>query len=186
MKLITGSMLLLLVASPIPLVAQAVANAQIHGDVTDQSGGIIPNAQISATQTNTGQARTTTSNSAGIYVLPNLPVGPYSIQVTSHGFQSYVQSGIVLQVGDNIQDNVTLQVGAVSQKVQVTASAQMVQTQSTSVSTVVDQRRIVDLPLNGRHATSLILLAGGTVEAPDSSRVTSSHDFPTAVGISVA
>jgi hypothetical protein len=107
--------------------------------------------------------------------------------VGAASFSNYVQSGIVLQVGNNVRINVTLQVGAVTQEVQVTANTAMVETQDTSLSDVIDQRRIVDLPLNGRQATDLILLAGGAAVAPSAAgRFITTHDYPTAVGVSVA
>src|SRR5581483_887262 len=81
--------------------AQAVANAQIHGVVSDPTGAIVPGAQVKATQTDTRQVRTTFTGSDGSYVLPNLPVGPYTLEVNIPQFNSYVQSGIVLQVGNN-------------------------------------------------------------------------------------
>ena len=165
--------------------AQAVSNAQIHGVITDASGAVVPGAQVKATHTETGQARTTVSASDGSYVLPNLPVGPYSLEVTSQAFRNYVQSGIVLQVGNNVQINVVLQVGAVSQEVQVAADAAMVETQDTSISEVIDQRRIIDLPLNGRQATDLILLSGGAANPP-ASRATGAHDYVSATGYSVS
>ncbi|MGH9352115.1 MAG: carboxypeptidase regulatory-like domain-containing protein [Terriglobia bacterium] len=180
------ALVLLVAFTPTLVRAQAVASAQIHGVVSDPSGAVIPGAQVRAIETNTEQVRTTVSNGNGAYMFPNLPVGPYRLEVSSPGFEAYAQSGIVLQVDNNVQINVTLRVGTVSQQVQVSAGAEMVQTQDTSVSEVVDQRRINDLPLNGRQATDLILLTGGAVEAPDSGRVTSSHDYPSAVGISVA
>src|SRR5260370_23829608 len=105
--------------SPAAALAQAVANATIPGTVADASGAVIPNAQIKARQTDIGQVRSTASNNDGSYVLPNLPVGPYSIEVTAPAFNSYVQSGVVLQVGNNVQINVTLQVGAVKQELHV-------------------------------------------------------------------
>src|SRR5438445_2232457 len=130
--------------SPARALAQAVANAAIHGVVADPSGAFIPLAQIKATQTETGQVRSTVAGADGSYVLPNLPVGPYSLEATAQGFNSYVQSGIILQVGNNVLVNVTLQVGAVSQELRVSANAVMVETQDTSISQVVDPRRIVD------------------------------------------
>jgi Carboxypeptidase regulatory-like domain len=173
--------------SPTQLRAQAVANATIHGVVSDPTGAFIPLAQIKATQTDTGQVLSTISGSDGSYVLPNLPVGPYSVEATAQGFSGYLQSGIVLQVGNNVQVNITLQLGAVSQELKVSANAAMVETEDTSISQVVDQRRIVDLPLNGRQATDLILLSGGAVIPPNAaSRVITTHDYPTAVGISVS
>src|SRR5947208_8004808 len=114
---------LLVFATPSLLRAQAVANAQMHGVVTDASGAAVPSAQIKATQIETGQVRTTASVADGSYVLLNLAVGPYKLEVGSPSFSSYVQSGIILQVGTNVQINVTLQVGAVTQEVQVASNA---------------------------------------------------------------
>ena len=167
--------------------AQAVANAAIHGLVTDASGGVVPNANVKATQTNTGQVLSTATGTDGAYVLPNLPVGPYRLEVSSPAFSNYLQSGIVLQVGNNVQINVTLQVGAVSQQVEVSGNATMVETQDTSVSEVIDQRRIIDLPLNGRQATDLILLSGGANVPPGAAgRFITTHDYVSAVGVSIA
>jgi hypothetical protein len=167
--------------------AQAVANAEIRGVISDSSGAVVPAAQIKATQTETGRFRTTLSGSDGSYALPSLPVGPYKLEVSAPSFASYVQSGITLQVGNNVQINVALQVGGVTQEVLISAAAAMVETQNTAVSDVIDQRRIIALPLNGRQATDLILLAGGAAVAPSAAgRFISTHDYPTAVGVSVA
>src|SRR5579884_2474980 len=166
--------------------AQAVANAQIHGVVTDSSGAVVPAAQVRAIQTETGQIQSTVTGPDGTYVLPNLPVGPYRLEVSAAAFSNYTQSGILLLVGNNVQINVALQVGAVTQEVQVAANAAMVETQDTSISEVIDQRRIIDLPLNGRQATDLILLSGGAAMPPNSTRVITTHDYTNAVGVSVA
>ena len=149
---------------------------RVHSTRADQS-----------TQIDTGQVLSTVSGSDGSYLLPNLPVGPYSVEATAQGFNGYLQSGIVLQVGTNVQVNIKLQLGAVTQELRVSANAAMVETEETSISQVVDQRRIVDLPLNGRQATDLILLSGGAVIPPNAaSRVITTHDYPTAAGISVS
>ena len=170
-----------------PAHAQAVANATIHGDVTDASGAAVPNAAVKAVQTAMGQTSSTISGTDGAYVLPNLPVGPYRLEVSSPSFSTYVQSGITLQVGNNVQINVKLQVGAVTQEVQVSAAAAMVETQDTSVSEVIDQRRIIDLPLNGRQATDLILLSGGANVPPNAAgRFITTHDYVSSVGVSIA
>jgi hypothetical protein len=167
--------------------AQAVANAAIHGLVTDVSGGVVPSAHVKATQTNTGQVLSTIAGADGAYVLPNLPVGPYRLEVSSPAFSNYAQSGILLQVGNNVQINITLQVGAVSQQVEVSGNATMVETQDTSVSEVIDQRRIIDLPLNGRQATDLILLSGGASVPPGAAgRFITTHDYVSSVGVSIA
>src|SRR5438105_1263400 len=170
-----------------PARAQAVANATIHGDVSDASGAAIPNAQVKVLQTATGQVSTTVSGTDGAYVLPNLPVGPYRLEVSAPSFSTYVQSGITLQVGNNVQINVALQLGAVTQEVQVSANAAMVETQDTSISEVIDQRRIVDLPLNGRQATDLILLSGGASVPPNAAgRFITTHDYVSSVGVSIS
>src|SRR5260221_11091905 len=131
-----------ILSTPSRLSAQAVEIAQIHGAASDATGAVVPNARIKATQTDTGQVRTTVSSSDGTYVLPNLAVGPYSIEITADGFKTYIQSGIVLQVGNNIQINVALEIGAVSQELHVTANAPMGEIQDTSICQVADQRRI--------------------------------------------
>ena len=179
--------LVLVFVTPTLALAQAVDVAQIHGSITDSTGASVPGAEVKATQTATGQVVSTQSNSEGSYVLPNLPVGPYTLQVSAPSFSVYVQSGILLQVANNVQINVALQIGSLNQQVQVTADAAMVQTQDTTISEVVDQRRIVDLPLNGRQATDLILLSGGATVAPNAAgRVATSHDYPTASPVSVS
>ena len=151
-----------LLATPVVrLWGQAVANAQISGSVVDASGAAVPGAKITATQTDTRQERTTLSGSDGSYVLPNLPVGPYKLEAQATGFTTYLQTGIRLEVSNEVTVNVTLRVGEVKQQVEVSADASMVETQNTAVSQVIDQRSVVDLPLNGRQATQLIMLAGG-------------------------
>src|SRR4051812_13276734 len=91
--------IILVLLSPSAIFAQAVANAQIHGVVTDSSDAVVPGAQVKATQTATGQVRTTVSANDGSFLLSNLAVGPYTLEVTSQAFRNYVQSGIILQVG---------------------------------------------------------------------------------------
>src|SRR5260370_34038505 len=99
--------------SPTQLLAQAVSNAAIHGVVSDPSGAFIPLAQIKATQTDTGQVLSTVTSSDGAYLLPNLPVGPYSVEATAQGFHGYLESGICLQPGNHVQLNIKLQRRAV-------------------------------------------------------------------------
>jgi hypothetical protein len=183
-------MVTLAVACVAPLWGQAVANAQIQGLVTDPSGAVVPNARVTARQTNTGFVRTTVTGTGGTYVLPNLPVGPYNLEVQAGGFQAYVQTGIVLEVSNNVTINVVLRLGQVSQQVQVSANASMVQTQSTSISQVIEQRRIVDLPLNGRNATELVMLAGAANDVSNNSAegsdLLTSKNYFTSDAISVA
>src|SRR5438132_10162162 len=143
---------------------RAQATAQISGTVKDSSGAVLPGVEVTATQTGTGISRTTVTNETGSYVLPNLPLGPYRLQAVLPGFQTYVQTGIVLQVNDNLVINGTLQVGQVSQQVEVQANATFVETRSTGIGQVIENARILELPLNGRQATDLITLSGAAVQ----------------------
>jgi hypothetical protein len=141
----------------------AQATAQIQGSVLDATGAAVPGADVKVTQTDTGAVRTTTSDAEGRYVLPNLPVGPYRLEASKMGFSTYVQGGIVLQVNTNPTIDVTLKVGNVNEQVQVEANAALVETQATGVGQVIENRRIVELPLNGRVATDLIQLVGAVI-----------------------
>jgi hypothetical protein len=163
---LTLVIVLALLGVPRVVLSQSSGGAQIGGSITDQSSAVVSNAQVRVTQTDTGQVRTTVSSANGTYVFPSLPVGPYMLEVVAQGFEHYVQSGIVLAVGNEVAVNVSLQVGNVSQEVHVSAEAGLVQTQETSISELVDKQRIVDLPLNGRQATQLILLSGGSANSP--------------------
>jgi hypothetical protein len=172
------------VAGSGPSYSQAVANAQISGEVVDQTGAPVAGAAVKATQTATAATRTTTTGNNGAYTLPDLPIGPYRLEVSVTGFKTYVQTGIVLQVGDNPTVNVKLEIGAVSENVEVSAGAAMVQTQQTSVSQVINQRDIVDLPLNGRQPTQLVLISGAAVVAP-SGDMNTSKNYVSSTTISV-
>jgi hypothetical protein len=148
----------------------AQATAQISGSVKDQTGAVLPGVEISATQTETGVSRMMITNEAGFYVLSNLPLGPYRLESSLPGFRSFVQTGIVLQVGSNPTINILLEVGQVSEQVEVQANASLVETRSVSVGQVMETERIMELPLNGRNVQELLLLGGGAVQsAPEGS-----------------
>jgi hypothetical protein len=167
------------------------STAQISGTVKDSTGLAVPGAEVKATQTATGAVRTVTSGAEGAYVLPNLPIGPYMLEITKEGFTKYVQSGIVLQVAANPTIDAALKVGSVSEQVTVQADAAMVETHSTGVGQVVDAQRVVEMPLNGRNATELIFLAGmantgnGGTSAAGTNPLNSVRNYPTVV-VSVA
>src|SRR5260370_12306247 len=164
--------------------AQTVAGSQITGTVQDSSGSGIVGAGVRVTQAETGFTRTAESGIDGVYRLPDLPIGPYKLEATQQAFGTYVQTGIVLQVNINPTINITLQVGAAMQAVQIEANAGMVETQSNAVGTVFDNQRVVDLPLNGRQATALIKLAGAAQSAPPSNTV-GNKNYPTEVAYSI-
>jgi hypothetical protein len=137
-----------------------VAIAEIDGYVTDPSGQAIVGAQVKATEVDKGQVRDTVTESTGRYALPDLPVGNYKLEVSSPGFKTYVQTGIILQVASNVTLNVTMQIGAVTQSIRVEANVAMVETKENAVAQVIDTERMVDLPLNGRNPTQLLTLTG--------------------------
>jgi hypothetical protein len=158
--------------------------AQINGVIRDSSGLAIPGAAIKATQTATGAVRSTSSGADGSYVLPNLPIGPYLVEVTKEGFTKYAQTGIVLQVDTNPTVDVSMKVGAVSEQVTVEANAAQVETRTTSVGQVVDTQRVLEMPLNGREVHELIFLAG-MANYPGAASLNTVRNYPTVV-VSVA
>jgi hypothetical protein len=129
----------------------------------------LPGAEVSATQTATGLARTAVSNEAGLFVLPSLPTGPYKLEVSLPGFRSFVQTGIVLEVNAQPVINVALEVGQVTETIEVQANAAMVETQTTGVAQVMETKQILELPLNGRNVTDLITLSGAATTPNDGS-----------------
>ena len=121
---ILGLLSLSILFFALQLNAQTTAVASVDGIIRDATGNVIVNAQVTMTEIDKGLIRTTITNSEGGYTFPNLPVGPYRLEVKSPGFKDYVQTGLVLQVGNNIQINVAMQVGSLSERVEVTARHQ--------------------------------------------------------------
>ncbi len=168
----------LLAITPALLFGQAVNFATIHGRVADKSDAAVAGADVKATQVATGLARTTTTTNDGNYTLPSLPVGEYTVQVSAKGFKDYVQKGIVLTVGATAAVNPMLEVGAVTETVEVHADASMVETHENSVSALIDNARIMEMPLNGRNLPGLMLLAGGASDTPvPSNDINSSKNY---------
>jgi Carboxypeptidase regulatory-like domain/TonB dependent receptor len=162
--------------------AWAQATAELNGRVTDESAAVLPGVTVTATQTATGFTRTVTTDEAGTWTMPNLPIGPYRLEVSLQGFRTYVQTGIVLQVDARPTINAVLAVGNLEETVSVEAAAPLVDVRSAGISTVVEQERIVELPLQGRQVTDLIVLAGAAVETGRPN----SRNFQGGVNISVA
>jgi len=170
----------------------AQSTSQIAGTVRDASGLAVPGADVTATQTDTGLVRTATTSADGTYVLPSLPVGPYRIDIKKQGFNTFVQTGIVLQVDTAPAIDASLKVGSVSEQVQVEAAATMVETRSTAVGQVVNQQQVLDLPLNGREITQLITIAGNSEivqyaygASPSSGNLVSTKNYPNEALVSV-
>ncbi|MBV8903095.1 MAG: TonB-dependent receptor, partial [Acidobacteriia bacterium] len=177
---------LLVMASGEPtLDAQAVSIASVTGRVVDEQGAVLSGAQIRMTAISTGVVYTALSNTDGIYALPSLPIGAYRLESTASGFQTYVQNGIQLRVNDQVQINIGMKVGSVTESVEVNANADLIQTQQNTISQVVDEQRIVDLPLNGRDSTQLITISGASVNHSDGTN-TGSKSFFSSQSISIA
>jgi hypothetical protein len=146
------------------LIASALSaqgNVTIFGMVTDSSGAVVPQVEVTVTNKQTGLTRQATSTGTGSYVISQLAVGVYVLRAEAAGFKAFVQDNIQVQVDENRQVNVTLEVGTVTESVNVTAEIAQVETRSGAIREVVDSRRIVELPLNGRNPLQLQLLVAG-------------------------
>lgn len=147
------------------VVAQS-PNAAINGQVLDPSGGAIADAGIVIVNDVTGLQYTTKTNDEGIYVIANLPPGPYRLQVSKAGFKTLVKPDIILNVQDALAISFTLPVGALAETVTVEGGAPLIDTQSAALSTVVDRQFAENLPMNGRSFQTLIQLTPGVVVTP--------------------
>src|SRR3712207_1797069 len=162
--------------------AWAQATAQLGGTVRDESGAVLPGVTVTATQTDTGFTRTVVTDADGTFEMPNLPTGPYRLEAALQGFRTYSQTGIVLQVAAAPTINVVLPVGELAETVSVEAAAPIVDVRSAGISDVVENERIVELPLQGRQVTDLIVLAGAAIETGRPN----SRSFQGGVNIAVA
>jgi hypothetical protein len=145
-----------------PLSAQ-FTTASLGGTVVDPSGASIPDAKISVENKDTALTETTSSGNTGAFLFSRLPVGNYKLTVEKQGFTTYVQEGITLAVNQAAGLTVPMQVGRSTEQVTVTANADLVTTREATVNQLIDQKHILDLPLDGRRAQSLVYLAPGTV-----------------------
>ncbi len=137
--------------------------ATIVGYVTDSSGALVPNATVTVINTATNISVTTVTNERGSFSVPSLRPGEYVISAEAGGFRKTTRGGITLQVAQVLQLDMTLQPGDISEAVEVTAAASLLQTETSSRGSVIDQRKIVDLPLNGRDYNQLALLSPGVL-----------------------
>jgi len=135
--------------------------ATILGSVKDSTGAMVPDASVTVVHLATNKRAETKSDAAGLYVIPQLTPGAYRIEASATGFKKFVQEGVVLQVQQQARVGVILSVGDVTESVMVTAEAPLLESTTSSVGRVVDNRRIRDLPLNTRNVYSLIFLTAG-------------------------
>jgi hypothetical protein len=146
----------------------AQTSGSILGRVSDQTGAFVAGATVTAENLGTGLIRRATSSAEGSYLFPSLPTGSYKLTVESPGFKTFSQSGITLQLAENLRVDAALELGSVTENVTVEANALRVDTQSTTIGAAIDNQRLTGLPLNGRNALALAqLLPGvGQVTAP--------------------
>jgi hypothetical protein len=157
----------------------------INGRVTDPTGASVPSAKVTAVEQGTGFSRTAISDAEGLYVIPSLRPSTYSLTVEAAGFSTWKGPGITLMADQTLTVNVTLKLGATSEVVTVTGAELQVDTTTSTLKQVIEQERLVELPLNGRNAAQLTLLTAGAVNSPGGGAEQGfTKTFPGAVTIS--
>jgi len=148
------------------------STATLQGGVSDPKGAVVPNATITVRNEATSVERTAQTDSDGNYSIASLPVGTYTIEVQAQGFKRDLVPHFAIEVGRTIQRNFQLEVGDVSENITVTADAPVIESATTSVGTVINQRTVQEIPLNGRHFVDLGLLIPGSVTPPQNGFLT--------------
>jgi hypothetical protein len=138
--------------------------AEITGRITDATGAVVADASLTVTNVGTGAQRAVSSNSDGYYTVPLLLPGQYTIAVQRAGFKNVLRSGVVLAVDQRAELDFTLEVGSISDRIEVQAAAPQLNTVDASQGQVIENRRIVELPLNGRTYDDLALLSAGATQ----------------------
>ena len=159
--------------------AFAQGTGTVHGQVTDQSAAAVPNAKVTAVLGERGATRTVSTDGQGSYVFPELPIGDYTVRVEVAGFKTFAQSGIELTANANARVDARLEVGDTTQSVAVTAEAPLVDSRSSVVGTLIDQQRVVDLPINGRNVIALAGLLPGVASVSAPQTFTGDRSGPT-------
>ena len=160
--LLLAGLVLLGVAHPAGRMLGQAVFGSIIGTVTDSSGAAVPNAKVTITNVDKGVIVTTATNESGNYEQQHLIVGTYDVKVEAPGFQASVQKAVQVNVDAAVQVNAALQLGQVTQTVEVTAAVPMLKTERTDVSTSFSERQVQDLPIFSRNFTELELLTPGT------------------------
>jgi Carboxypeptidase regulatory-like domain/TonB dependent receptor len=158
-----------LIATP-SAIAQSTATLQ--GTVTDSKGAVLPNATVTVRNRNTSFERTTQTDNDGNYQVAALPVGVYSVEVKLENFKSQVADRVTVEVARTVVQNFQMDVGAISEQVLVSSDVPVIETATTSVGTVINQRTVQEIPLNGRHFVDLGLLIPGSVTPPQNGFLT--------------
>lgn len=140
------------------------STSQISGTVRDASGAVVPSSAVTLTNEATGVSQKQTTTEAGVYAFPSIPVGAYSVKVEASGFRTAVVSGHVVQVSTPSVVDIQLEIGTAAEVVNVTGSAELLQTSNATIGNVVEQKAIVNLPLNGRNPLNLLMYEAGVVQ----------------------
>ena len=164
---------------------QVAGTANIQGTLTDATGAVIPNAIVTATNEATQVKHEAKTDGSGVYSFPNIEIGTYTVTAAAPGFETFVQSGNVLEVGSNIAVNVKMVVGAAEQRVEVKTDSLALQTEDPSFKQTIDQNAVTEMPLNGRQMTGLITLSGGSAPAPGGDFTGSKYSYA-AISVSIA
>src|SRR3990170_2399738 len=154
----------LVLALGLPLLGQ-ITTGTISGTIKDASGAVMPGTSVAIQNQDTGAQRTVIADARGHYSAPNLSLGRYEVTASLSGFQTAARGGITLNVGQNAVIDFTLNVGAVTERVEVTAEAPLIETTTASVSGLVNERQVQDLPLNARNLIELAPLYAGVAFA---------------------
>src|SRR5712664_1892646 len=141
-------------------------NGTITGRVTDPGKAVLPGTKITLINAGTNITRSATTDQGGGFVLSNVPPGDYRMEVEKDGFKTVIKPGVIVHVQDTLEINFEMALGALSESVTVTGGAPMVNTESATVSTVVDRQFAENLPMNGRSFQTLIELTPGVVVVP--------------------
>ena len=174
-----------LALAPCSMRAQIAGTANIQGTVTDTTGAVVANANVTLNDEATQVKRNTISDSSGVYLFPAVPVGTYDVTVTATGFKTYEQKGIHLEVGSSITINAGLAVGSKEQTIEVEAEALALQTEDATFKQTIDNTAVNEMPLNGRQMTALIGLSGGSNTAPGGDFTGSKYSYQT-ISVSIA
>src|SRR5712692_7898237 len=148
------------------------STATLQGTVTDQKDAVVPNATVIVRNQSTSIERTVQTDSTGSYQIAALPPGPYTVEVQAQGFKSATVSDLAIEVARTVVKNFQLEIGALEQKVNITAETPVIESATISVGTVINQRTVQEIPLNGRHFVDLGLLIPGSVVPPQNGFLT--------------
>src|SRR5258705_2207104 len=157
------------------LVYGKAGKAELTGEVHDQNGAIVTKSRVVATEVATSQSFSSTVTDSGNYTIISMKPGTYTVSVEADGFKRYVREGVRLATGERVRLDVVLDPGAVAESVTITQDASLLRTESGSLGQVIQNRKIVDMPLNGRNFLSLVTLSAGVAQPPPT---TAGPSFP--------